>query len=57
MLMTHYEASIVSLKIIVIGVEPENGNLTVYHQKPPTLTERSFLNVNVKKFGIKNQKR
>ena len=42
MFMTHYEASVVSLKIIFIGVEPENWNLTVCHQKTPTPTERSF---------------
>ena len=40
--MTHYEASVVSLKMIFIGVEPENGNLTVCHQTTPTPTERSF---------------
>ena len=42
MFMTHYEASVVSLKMIFVGVEPENGDLTVCHQETPTPTERSF---------------
>ena len=40
--MTHYESSVVSLKMIFIGAEPENGHLTVCHQKTPTPTERTF---------------